>query len=78
MTPLISRKLLIQDLNDLKYQQDEARSGTLAKQSEDNHGAEDVTMLKLALRYVFCLYFQVLGDWLSGYTSACNFLFLTL
>eukprot|EP00794_Sanderia_malayensis_P018901 gene18901-20803_t len=43
-----ARKLLIQDLNDLKYQQDEAKRAALGKQDED--GAEDVTMLKLALK----------------------------
>ena len=46
---LICRKLLIQDLNDLKYQQDEAKKALLGKQDET--GGDDVTMLKIALKY---------------------------
>ena len=45
---LFLRKLLIQDLNDMKYQQDEAKRSAVGKQDEG--GAEDVTMLKLALK----------------------------
>ncbi|XP_065064589.1 translin-associated factor X-interacting protein 1-like [Rhopilema esculentum] len=43
-----ARKLLIQDLNDLKYQQDEAKKALLGKQDET--GGDDVTMLKIALK----------------------------
>ena len=42
------RKLLIQDLNEIKYQQDEAKRANLGKDEET--GGEDVVMLKMALK----------------------------
>eukprot|EP00112_Aurelia_sp_Birch-Aquarium-sp1_P013495 Seg2867.2 transcript_id=Seg2867.2/GoldUCD/mRNA.D3Y31 product="Translin-associated factor X-interacting protein 1" protein_id=Seg2867.2/GoldUCD/D3Y31 len=43
-----ARKLLIQDLNEIKYQQDEAKRASLGKDQEG--GGEDIVMLKMALK----------------------------
>lgn len=49
------RKLLISDLNDLRFQQEEARLAELKREKRDDENAEDVSnddpiTLKIALR----------------------------
>lgn len=46
------RKMLIADINELKYQQEDAKKPST---EEDGEGKEDVTFLKLALKYVFSI-----------------------
>lgn len=40
------RKMLIADINELKYQQEDSKKST----EDDGEGKEDVTFLKLALK----------------------------
>lgn len=44
--------MLIADINELKYQQEDAKKPST---EEDGEGKEDVTFLKLALKYVFSI-----------------------
>ena len=48
----LCRKMLIADINELKYQQEDAKKPST---EEDGEGKEDVTFLKLALKYVFSI-----------------------
>ena len=41
--------MLIVDINELKYQQEDARKSSM---EDDDEGKEDVTFLKLALKWV--------------------------
>lgn len=44
---MLSRKMLIADINELKYQQEDSSKSNM---EEDGEGKEDVTFLKLALK----------------------------
>ena len=44
--------MLIADINELKYQQEDAKKPST---EEDGEGKEDVTFLKLALKYVLSI-----------------------
>ena len=50
-----SRKMLIADINELKYQQEDAKKPN----AEEEEGKEDVTFLKLALKWVINILLQV-------------------
>ena len=51
-----SRKMLIADINELKYQQEDAKKPNA---EEEGEGKEDVTFLKLALKWVMNILLQV-------------------